>query len=108
MTFTSDGERLVTCGDGGHVKFWTMPVGNAGGFIAIGSDAASSAASCSHSGDGGGSDGILEGWSATLSDEHKGATFVDVTAGKEGGEASGGLDSVFCVTAGGLLCAFTR
>lgn len=53
MSFTSDGECLVTCGDG-HVKFWKMPVGGeytkstrgggrkgiaGGGFLGIGADA---------------------------------------------------------------------
>lgn len=136
LDFTSDGECLITCGDS-HVKFWTMP-GGVGGFIAIGSDApdasdGSAAGSVSGAsrwasdggtvggrgdrgvGGGGGrgggdgkpaAAGTLEGWPATIADELKGATFVDVASGK-GGQA-GGLDSVFCVTAEGVLCSFTR
>ncbi|CAM9443959.1 unnamed protein product, partial [Ectocarpus fasciculatus] len=81
MSFTSDGECLVTCGDS-HVKFWKMPgdegasgATNGLGFIGIGADASSP----------------LSGATATPS-----------------GAGAADLDSMFCVTAEGVLCAFTR
>ncbi|CAN0189737.1 unnamed protein product, partial [Laminaria digitata] len=86
LGFTSDGDCLVTCGDR-HVKFWTLS-GGVKGFTAIGGDAP----------------GVIGG--ATITDELKGDTFVDVSSGKGGPD--GGADSVFCVTSGGVLCAFTR
>lgn len=139
MSFTSDGECLVTCGDS-HVKFWKMNEGKSGatsggGFIGIGADAARSGATPTPSGGlssrgvSGGSGvagrvgvspvaGVLEGWAATIGEEFQGATFVDVcSSGKRsGGDGGGGhgragaaaLDSMFCVTAEGVLCAFTR
>ncbi|CBJ30084.1 conserved unknown protein [Ectocarpus siliculosus] len=141
MSFTSDGECLVTCGDS-HVKFWKMPenegtsgAANGGGFIGIGADASLSGAvptpkgGVSSRGDSGGLGvagggevspvvGVLEGWAATIGEELKRATFVDVcSSGKRSGGGGGGghggagaaaLDSVFCVTAEGVLCAFTR
>ncbi|CAM9564298.1 unnamed protein product, partial [Ectocarpus sp. 12 AP-2014] len=141
MSFTSDGECLVTCGDS-HVKFWKMPENegtsgaiNGGGFVGIGADASLSGATRtprggeSSRGESGGLGvagggevspvvGVLEGWAATIGEELKGATFVDVcSSGKRSGGGRGGghggagaadLDSVFCVTAEGVLCAFTR
>lgn len=145
MSFTSDGECLVTCGDS-HVKFWKMPENegtsgatNGGGFIGIGADASLSGATptprggVSSRGESGGLGvagggevspvvGVLEGWAATIGEELKGATFVDVCSsgkrsggggvgdggGGHGGAGAAALDSVFCVTAEGVLCAFTR
>ena len=138
MDFTSDGECLVTCGDA-HVKFWKMPGGRrtgtgaagGGGFMGIGADALPSKAAfpstppggASRRGEAGGGGGatavaVLEGWAATIVNELKDATFVDISSsGKGGGGAGGGaggggsaagLDSVFCVTSEGVLCAFTR
>ncbi|CAM9682868.1 unnamed protein product, partial [Ectocarpus sp. 8 AP-2014] len=142
MSFTSDGECLVTCGDS-HVKFWKMSekegtsgATHGGGFIGIGADTSLSGATptprggVSSRGDSGGLGvagggevspvvGVLEGWAATIGEELKGATFVDVCSsgkrsdgggggGGHGGAGSAALDSVFCVTAEGVLCAFTR
>lgn len=138
MDFTSDGECLVTCGDA-HVKFWKMPGGRrtgtgaagGGGFMGIGADALPSKAAFpstppggasrrGEAGEGGGATAfaVLEGWAATIVNELKDATFVDISSsGKGGGGAGGGaggggsaagLDSVFCVTSEGVLCAFTR
>lgn len=99
-----------------------MPGDGGGGFIAIGGDAVdpdatSTATTAGVSGQGrsGGNVkgsakhavGALEGWPATIAEELQGAIFVDVESGK-GGRTGGGLDSVFCVTAEGVLCSFTR
>ncbi|CAM9265955.1 unnamed protein product, partial [Hapterophycus canaliculatus] len=169
MTFTSDGECLVTCGDG-HVKFWKMPAeggharsergggrreGARRGLLGIGADVLppdpstgvatnsgvsprSAKAGVGRRVRGGQTDEVreaagvdspascvLEGWTAILLDEFKEAIFLDVSSsceigvsegvGGRGGGGAGtacgraaGLESVFCVTSEGILCAFTR
>lgn len=140
MDFTSDGARLVTCGNQ-HVKFWKMPDGFSGGAstkdgrgFGRGSDPNSMPGESKHAGSlrqergGGGVGGqggetaaaptpsALEGWPAVIVGELEGDVFVDVACwnGGDGGERNGGgagggeEGRVFCVTAGGFLCSFSR
>ncbi|CAN0050576.1 unnamed protein product, partial [Scytosiphon promiscuus] len=138
MSFTPDGECLVTCGDG-HVKFWKMAGGighirpgrtvgrkrlAGGGFLGIGAGAAppnpiargtTTGKTSPRSAKAGAGVPVrrgrgneveevagvdkqavctLEGWAATIPDEFKGATFVDVSSSGRIGK--------------GVLCAFTR
>ena len=124
LDFTSYGDYLVTCGHR-HVKFWKMP-GAGVSFDAIGgaadskrsssglraraaataSDEASPRGKGSEEGENMPVDSVLDGWPATMADELEGENFVDVTSDK-GTQAGEALGSVFSVTAGGVLCAFT-